>query len=59
MVFLYLLCRMVAQCVLHSLWRTHSGAEEKCERKEAAEGKHNALTVTLPTHSALLGTVVD
>lgn len=46
MVFLYLLCSMVAQCVLCSLWRTHTGAEEKCERKEAAEGK-------------LLGTVLE
>lgn len=48
-VFMYLLCSMVAQCVLCSLWRTHTGAEEKCERKQAAEGKphtdHN-----LPTH---------
>lgn len=48
MVFLYLLCSMVAQCVLCKLWRTHTRAEEKCERKEAAEGKPHTLTITSP-----------
>lgn len=55
MVFLYLLCSMEAQSVLRSLCRTHSGAEEKCEREAAAEGKLHALTITLPTHPLYWG----